>query len=79
MERFVTKAEAAVLLAGKIGQVFDAVITGASEKGVYARLLDPPVEGMVTNQSRGIKVGQDVRVRLVNLDPRNGYVDFELV
>ena len=79
VERFVTKAEAAVLLAGKIGQVFDAVITGASEKGVYARLLDPPVEGMVTNQSRGIKVGQDVRVRLVNLDPRNGYVDFELV
>ena len=79
VERFVTKAEAAVLLAGKLGMVFDAIITGASEKGVYARLIDPPVEGMVINQIRGIRVGQDVRVKLVNLDPRNGFIDFELV
>ena len=79
VERFVTKAEAATLLEGRLGQEFDAIVTGASEKGVYARLLDPPVEGMIVNQRRGIAVGQDVRVKLVNLDPRNGYVDFELI
>jgi exoribonuclease-2 len=79
VERFMVKAEAAVLLAGKIGQVFDAIVTGASEKGNYARLIHPPVEGRIMHQMRGIHVGQKVRVRLVNLDPEQGYVDFELV
>ncbi|HIH18836.1 TPA: RNB domain-containing ribonuclease [Candidatus Micrarchaeota archaeon] len=78
VERFMTKAEAAVLLAGKIGQIFDAIITGASEKGVYARLLDPPVEGKIIRQAKRIKIGQKVKVRLANLDPKNGFVDFEL-
>jgi len=79
VERFMVKAEAAVLLAGKIGRVFDAIVTGASEKGYYARLLEPPVEGKIVRSVRGVKVGQKVRVRLVNLDPKNGFVDFELV
>ena len=79
VERFMVKAEAAVLLAGKIGRVFDAIVTGASDKGYYARLLEPPVEGKIVRLARGIKVGQKVRVRLVNLDPKNGFVDFELV
>lgn len=78
VERFMVKAEAAVLLAGKIGTVFDAIVTGASEKGVYARLFDPPVEGKVLGRARGIHVGQKVKVRLINLDPERGFVDFEL-
>lgn len=79
VERFMTKAEAAVLLAGKIGQIFDAIVTGASEKGTYARLLDPPVEGKVVRQLNRIRVGQKVKVRLINLDPKNGFVDFDIV
>ena len=78
VERFMTKAEAAVLLAGKLGMVFDAIITGASEKGDYARLLDPPVEGKIVRYVKSIRVGQKVRVKLINLDPRHGFVDFEL-
>ena len=78
VERFMTKAEAAVLLAGKIGQTFDALITGASDKGIYARLLEPPVEGRLVRFAR-VKVGQKVRVKLVNLDPQNGFVDFDLI
>lgn len=78
VERFMVKSEAAVLLAGKIGQVFEAIITGASEKGTYARLLDPPVEGKIIRQAKHIRIGQNVKVRLVNLDPKNGFVDFEL-
>ena len=79
VERFMTKAEAAVLLAGKIGQVFDAIVSGASDKGTYARLIDPPVEGKIVKSIRGIYVGKKVRVRLINLDPRNGFVDFAII
>ena len=78
VERFMVKAEAATLLAGKVGQEFDALITGASEKGIYARLLDPPVEGRLVHFVKGASVGQKVKVRLVNLDPRQGFVDFEM-
>jgi exoribonuclease-2 len=78
VERFMVKAEAATLLEGKVGQEFDAIITGASEKGVYARLLGPPVEGKLVQFRKGVRMGQQVRVRLVNLDPRNGYIDFSM-
>ena len=78
VERFMTKAEAAVLLAGKIGQVFDAIVTGASEKGAYARLIEPPVEGMIAGWA-DVRVGQKVRVRLINLNPWKGFVDFQIV
>jgi len=79
VERFMVKAEAAALLIGKIGQVFDALITGVTDKGIYARLLDPPVEGKVVRWMRGMRVGQKVKVRLVNLDPPNGFIDLEIV
>lgn len=78
VERFVTKAEGAALLTGRIGQTFEAIITGASDKGVYARLTEPPVEGKVMTSPGGIKVGRKVSVKLVNLDPWHGYVDFVL-
>jgi len=78
VERFMVKSEAATLLAGKVGETFDAIVTGASEKGIYARLLDPPVEGRLVHFVKGARVGQKVRVRLVNLDPRQGFVDFEM-
>jgi ribonuclease R len=79
VERFMVKAEAATLLDGKLGQMFDAIVTGASEKGNYARLSEPPVEGRIGGQARGIRVGQRIRVRLVNLDPQNGFVDLEVI
>ena len=79
VERFMVKAEAATLLEGKLGQEFDAIVTGASEKGNYARLTEPPVEGRIGGEAMGIRVGQKIRVRLVNLDPQNGFVDFEML
>ncbi|MCX6772960.1 MAG: RNB domain-containing ribonuclease [Candidatus Micrarchaeota archaeon] len=78
VERFMVKAEAATLLLGKIGLTFDAIITGASDKGIYARLLEPPVEGKVVKWVKGLKVGQKVRVKLINLDPPNGFIDLEI-
>ncbi|WP_321504500.1 RNB domain-containing ribonuclease [uncultured Methanoregula sp.] len=78
-ERFMRKAAAAVLLANRIGDTFDALVTGASEKGTYVRLLDPPAEGKVIRSEHGLRVGMKIRVRLLRTDPPKGFIDFERV
>ncbi len=75
VERFMRKVEAAVILTGRIGDEFDGIVTGASEKGTYVRLMDPPVEGKVVRGAERMRVGQKVRVRLTGLDPREGHID----
>jgi len=77
VERLMRKVMAASLLGGRIGEVFDALVTGASPKGTYARLLNFPAEGRVVRGVEGIDVGDKVRVRLVAVDPDRGYIDFE--
>lgn len=79
VERFMRKAAAAELLADRIGETFDALVTGAAEKGTYVRLLEPPAEGRVVRKERGLKVGMKVRVQLLATDPFNGFIDFEYV
>jgi exoribonuclease-2 len=77
VERFMRKAAAAGLLQDRIGKLFDAIVTGASEKGTYVRLMTPPAEGRIMRGEHGLRVGQKVRVRLLKTDPFNGYIDFE--
>ena len=79
VERFMRKAAAAVFMSSRIGQVFDAIVTGASDKGTYARLIAPPVEGRVMRGQEGLAVGQKARVRLISMDPYQGFIDFERV
>jgi Exoribonuclease R len=76
-ERFMLKSAAAVLLKDSIGDIFDAIVTGAAEKGTYVRLISPPVEGRVMKGEYGLKVGQKVVVRLLSTNPWKGYIDFE--
>ena len=76
-ERFMRKAAAAVLLKDRIGDIFEGIVTGASEKGTYARLISPPVEGRIMQGEQGLRVGQKVRLRLIKTDPYNGFIDFE--
>ena len=45
VQRDMNKRMAAVALAGRIGQAFQAVVTGVTPKGVFVRSFDPPVEG----------------------------------
>ena len=70
------KAAAAVLLRERIGETFAAFVTGASEKGTYVRLIDPPAEGKVVLGEEGLRVGQKIRVRLLATDPYKGFIDF---
>jgi VacB/RNase II family 3'-5' exoribonuclease len=76
VERQVRKSAAAMLLASRIGQRFNAIVTGASEKGTWVRISQPPVEGRVVRGFRGLDVGDRVDVKLVSTDPGRGFIDF---
>jgi exoribonuclease II len=76
VERLVQKAAAAFLLAPRIGQQFDAMVTGASDKGTWVRISDPIAEGKVVKGADGMKVGDKVRVQLLDTDPARGFIDF---
>ncbi|MGB6485520.1 MAG: RNB domain-containing ribonuclease [Steroidobacteraceae bacterium] len=76
VERQVAKSAAALLLAGRTGEVFDGIVTGASSKGTWVRILSPPVEGRLTEGGHGADVGERLRVRLTHTDVERGFIDF---
>jgi exoribonuclease-2 len=59
-----------------VGESFDAIVTGVSDKGTYARILRPPVDGRVVRGESGLNVGEKVRVKLIDADPGKGFIDF---
>ena len=76
VERLVRKSAAALLLESSIGQRFDAIVTGASEKGTWVRVFHPPVEGKLIQGFEGLDVGDRVRVELRRTDVERGFIDF---
>ena len=76
VERTMRKIAGASMLAERVGESFSAIVTAASAKGTYARLLSPPVEGRVVSGGRGLDVGDTVRLKLVVADPVKGHIDF---
>jgi ribonuclease R len=76
VERQVRKSAAALLLEARIGERFDAIVTGSSAKGTWVRVLRPPVEGMVVRGAQGLDVGDRVRVELLRTDIERGFIDF---
>jgi exoribonuclease-2 len=76
VERQVRKSAAALLLEHRIGQRFDGVVTGASEKGTWVRVFAPPVEGKLVQGWEGLEVGDRVRVKLIRTDVERGFIDF---
>lgn len=78
VERLARKQAAAVMLAGRVGETFDAIVTGATPKGTFVRLVHPPAEGMVINPPPQVDVGDRVRAQLVATRPDPGYVDFRI-
>ncbi len=79
VERQVAKSAAALLLAGRRGQTFDAIVTGAADKGTWVRIFHPPVEGRLMRGTEGMDVGERLRVRLLDTDVERGFIDFERV
>jgi exoribonuclease-2 len=79
VERKMRKVAAAVLLKDRIGEVFEAIVTGVTEKGTFARVLKPPVDGRIMRGEHGLRVGDKVKVRLLATDPERGFIDFARV
>ena len=79
VERQVTKSAAAIMLESRIGEQFDAIVTGASDKGTWVRLLHLPIEGRLARGFEGMDVGHQLRVQLVRTDVERGYIDFKRV
>jgi exoribonuclease-2 len=77
VERTVLKAAGAALLQGRIGESFDAIVTGAAAKGTYVRIARPLLEGRLVRGTEGADVGDALRVRLVAVDASQGHIDFE--
>jgi exoribonuclease-2 len=76
VERRVRKSAAALLLSGRTGEQFDGLVTGASPKGTWVRVFQPPVEGRLERGFQGLDVGDHVRVKLIHTDVQRGFIDF---
>jgi exoribonuclease-2 len=79
VERQIAKSAAAMLLESRTGEQFDAISTGASPKGTWVRVFQPPVEGKLVQGFEGVKVGDRLRVRLLRADVEQGFIDFQRV
>ena len=76
VERQVRKSAAALLLEKRVGEQFNAIVTGVSDKGTWVRVFDPPVEGKLVHGSEGLEVGKRLRVKLIMTDVERGFIDF---
>ena len=77
VERQVRKSAAALLLEHRLGEHFDALVTGAADKGTWVRIARPPVEGRLVRGADGLDVGDRVQVTLKSTDVERGFIDFE--
>lgn len=76
VERKMRKIVAAVVMQRHVGENFDAIVTGITPSGTFARILRPPVDGRIEQGEHGLSVGAKVDVRLLSADPRTGFIDF---
>jgi VacB/RNase II family 3'-5' exoribonuclease len=76
VERQMSKRLAAIAMSHRIGQTFDALVTGATPKGTFVRVLQPHVEGLLAQGSQGLDVGDKLRVKLIRTDVQHGFIDF---
>src|ERR1700736_2774821 len=76
VERKMSKRIAAVSISGRIGETFDAVVTGVTSHGTFVRVLKPAVEGLLTQGQQRADVGDKLHVKLTGTDIQRGYIDF---
>jgi exoribonuclease II len=79
VERRLIKCAAAMMLVHLVGQKYKAMVTGASPKGTWVRITEPPIEGRLTHGYEGVDVGDWIEVQLIRVDIRNGHIDFRRI
>lgn len=78
VQRQMNKSAAALFLSSKIGTYYKGIITGASSKGTWARLIDLSIEGRVVRGYQGLDVGDRVTVQLMRVDVPKGFIDLKI-
>jgi exoribonuclease-2 len=68
-----------MLLASRIGERFDAICTGAADKGTWVRIFQPPIEGRLLYGYEGVEVGNRLKVQLIHTDIEKGFIDFKKI
>lgn len=76
VERHLNKSAAALYLKPHIGTTYKGIITGCSEKGTWARIFSPPVEGKILRGFENLDVGDRVDVELESVDISEGFINF---
>jgi VacB/RNase II family 3'-5' exoribonuclease len=76
VERDMAKRLAAVAMQHRIGEVFDAIVTGATDHGTFVRIFQPRIEGLLAQGAQGLDVGDKLRVKLIRADAQRGFIDF---
>ncbi len=76
VERDMSKRLAAVSMQHRIGEVFDAIVSGVTEHGTFVRVFQPHIEGLLDQGQQGLDVGDKLRVKLIRTDVQRGYIDF---
>ena len=76
VERNMSKRIAAVAMSSRIGETFDAIVTGVTPHGTFVRVLKPAIEGLLAQGQQGADVGDKLRVKLIKTDIQRGYIDF---
>jgi len=79
VERLVEKSANAMLMKSRIGEEFEAIVSGASPKGTWIRLFHPHVEGKLVNGFNGLEVGHKLKARLIHINVEEGFIDFERI
>ena len=76
VEREMTKRLTAIAVSNRVGETFDAMVTGATPKGTFVRVVQPHMEGLLTQGAQGLHVGDKLRAKLVRADAQHGFIDF---
>ena len=76
VERQVRKSAAAMLLTPRLGEYFDAMVTGVNDGGTWVRIAHPLAEGKLVKGFQDLDVGDALRVQLTHADIERGFIDF---
>jgi exoribonuclease-2 len=76
VEREMGKRLAAIAMQHRIGEIFDAIVTGVTPKGTFILVQKPRVEGLLAQGPKGLDVGDKLRAKLIRTDVQHGFIDF---
>jgi len=76
VEREMSKRLSAVAMSHRLGETFDAIVTGVTPKGTFVRVMQPRIEGLLAQGGQGLNVGDKLRAKLIRTDVQRGFIDF---